>query len=852
MSRVRCSPCEVVVPVCDCCTEEICYCSKNSIELSCAPCICNPRGPYVGAEPPTLVEGWVPDDGYPYLTSTYTNPGPSYGSIGTCGWDMDKNLFSYKAITLNTGSISDEVLFDELNKKLLTAQPGGHSLILTENTLFTPYNAQLFFLFRNQSNRIFSSLSPTFKNFIENVGTKSATTYNVGYKLLSHLGKAHLIGKKYQYYTDDDVVEMNNASIELFRNKFVPSITDNSTVDLENIKEYIRDNRKSISPKIKDGHLNQSFDDNTIRKLWKVIPSDTDQRVRVYRTPQVVRWVYNQGPVVTATNTSPSSIMSVKVNDDDTISVHRPDGTKARAHFINAETLRVYNNSGGHVYLDETPRFQRGCECVSGCYPKICSDRDRAYVFEPEDKNMLMYLLASIDSGIKSWVPAEPYISLTISSQFTDEVEFTGKEEWPDFYLLTPSLSGVDTLSSIIPTDGSSTSSSYLRESNLNYRIRAIKYDAASSRTIDWYTRFISGPGNIFYVDHNDPMVGYLNQAYTNSQDVSASMVDLNIDNILGEEEVYPRRIPYHIVIIPTDSKAKWNPFVSKSRITKMADPIDHPAYGSPWVNGYIERTLRMVPSPRKDVLKDNNYLELKSVEEAPFPPSLNELLKYHKGVEGVENNPLRMAWKATERNGLGPYGEATSSIQGTIRTFESGKETNRETDSIRRVFDILKSFKTYYDLRNNVTYEAGLSPTDIQNHPIYPIVGAGNPPKSLPKFDLWRHLNFYEFNDFLLSFNDEFFSTEPAIGSLRGLAWGAFRDIRLYDMPSFFSEKTYIHTYDPGRSSPWEVSGTYKGNQYNFRNASGVAEFEVPRTADALGSPSGFVMKDRQVKRYF
>ena len=114
----------------------------------------------------------------------------------------------------------------------------------------------------------------------------------------------------------------------------------------------------------------------------------------------MVRYVYNVVPVVTATYTGASSITSVKVNDDDTVSVHRIGanaGTVARTHYIDAEHLRVFNNNGGHTYLDETPRYQSGCNCcTSGCFVSLCSDRDRSYVFDTMDRSALLGLAGTV------------------------------------------------------------------------------------------------------------------------------------------------------------------------------------------------------------------------------------------------------------------------------------------------------------------------------------------------------------------------------------------------------------------------------------------------------------------------
>ena len=895
MSRIRCSPCEIIVPVCDCCTEELCYCSKNSVQLSCAPCICNPRGPYVGAKVPLLVEGWVADDGYPLATSNYTTPGPPFSSLVTCSWDPDMNLFEYTKKTFRGSTFINQMaslnagfnpsafgIFPGFNNHLAGTANVLVNQLLSRNfvsEIFKPYNAQLFYILRNKVSQVYNSLSPQAKTFIGDLQHKSPTSYYFGDLYLNQLAKSLLIGKMDNYFESDKMDYILSSSENLYSGRSVPEISNLFDTNLENAKEYIRENRISISPHIIDGHLNQSVPDNTLRKFWKVLPSDTDQRIRVYRTPQVVRYIRQKvahggggGNVVTATNVSPCSIMSVKVNDDDTITVHTlprpappfpatPAGT-ARVHYINAETLRVFNNSGAYVYLDDTPRFQTGCECLSGCNPKICSDRDKAYVFDPQDRSVLLGLLGGV-SGMRSrWSPDVPATEITISSTFEDEIEFkqgaskatyaygaaTNTSAWSDFYLLTPSLNGVDTVSSIIPSGFNASSygglsgphtNPYIRKSEISYKVRSGNYSHVESGVIEEYIRFVAGPGNIFFVDHNDPIVSYLNRAGSTQQDVSASLVDLNIDNILEETEVYPRRVPYHIVIITTDSRSKWNPYASKSRITDLRDMQDNGG-----VTGYIQRTLRMVPSPRKDVL-EYNYLELSSLRDVPpglYPPTESE--KFPNGVEGIENAPQQMVWKARNRNGLGPTQSANaSSIQGTIRTFADpgAYEQSREIDPIRRVFDFLTDVSANYDTRTDIAFQNGeLVPRSIIYNTPHPVLRA----KSLPKFDVWRHLSIFEFNEFLLSFKNNFFNS-----STSGLAIGRFRGLELFNTFTYFPEKTYLHTYAPAYSWPWSVTGQYGGNSHNLRNASGIDVFEAPRTSL---NKEGNVMTDRDPRNFY
>ena len=109
-----------------------------------------------------------------------------------------------------------------------------------------------------------------------------------------------------------------------------------------------------------------------------------------------------------------------------------------------------------------------------------------------------------------------------------------------------------------------------------------------------------------------------------------------------------------------------------------------------------------------------------------------------------------------------------------------------------------------------------------------------------------------FEFHEFLLSFNDEFFSTVPNLGEANvagGLIWNRFRDLQLFNSLDIFPEKTYLHTYAPQYGGTWSVSSTYRGNQYNFRNASGIDYMEQPRN---LLNDNGVVMDSKDTRTFY
>ena len=278
------------------------------------------------------------------------------------------------------------------------------------------------------------------------------------------------------------------------------------------------------------------------------------------------------------------------------------------------------------------------------------------------------------------------------------------------------------------------------------------------------------------------------------------------------ENEIYPRQIPQYIVIVPGDT-TKYNPFCSTSKITKMIDP-DEP--GSIYPNGYIERTLRGVPAPILGVL-NSNPLEVKLLSNVSYftdgSPSIVD--QFPSGVQGNEDPVFRMVWRARDNYPSLSY----ASIQEIFPTFSGVSESSRQIDPVRKVFDGLQdanpSAHPGYDARTDIT-SGVLGGTTIKDNYYYPVTST----HSLPKFDVWRRLNIFEFNEFISSFKDDIFNNATS-----GLVNNRYRNLEIFNSVVSFPEKTYLHTYNPGQRL-WSTSETYGGGVYNnilnLRNASG------------------------------
>ena len=739
--------------------------------------------------------------------------------------------------------------------------------------VMAPYNEQLFYLLKD-SPWFYDDISDKVGTFLESMQYKNITSHSkFRNKYMTAITKSVLIGKFDKYFPNGKMQKIQDFAEEAYAGKavLIPTTTSSSlaelgfgttsSINIENSKTYIAETRRRFN----SGQSGQRLTNNVLKQYWKFVPSDINLRTRVYRstgseTSALLESVHGEfyniaGSAVKADE----MIQSIKVNDDDSISTHRPDGTTARVHYINAEHLRVFNNSGAHVYLDETPRYQSGCNCcTSGCFVSLCSDRDRSYVFDTMDRTQLLGVLGAISGAPAGGFDTDPYIKLTVSAPYTSGVEFKAQDESSytdrqagnmprnrNWYLLTPDLSGTDTLSSTVDPDNS-----YVKTTTLKYKIQATSFlytldgvdtITAGTRMVDRAVRFISGPGNVCFVGNDDPFLYYLQGVWAETDSVgnttrtgisvnlSATIPDLNIDGILESEERYPRRIPYHILVVPTDQPEK-NPFVGKSKVTKMVAPSEGD-------DGMV-RELKFVPAPTKDVL-NSNYLDLVTNDEAFSHPTTYqgiEIDKFPYGPQGTAMQPYKMQFSASNVHEAfdvwaDPSG-TTEEYTNTIPYIPSSFERNRKVDPIRKVWDFIGDVCSYYDTRVTALY-SNLNPPYEQYPPPLP-VGATN---GLPLFDVWRSLNMFEFHEFIISFKDEIFQK---LTSENG-PWPFF-NTRLFYMPYTAQEPTYLHNYVAGAPT-WNTPTSYSGTVENPRNASGIDFIE---SAMVMGAHRPFSVKKR------
>ncbi len=833
MAHINCIPCEIIL-------ESSCFSSRNYVDTCVSP-------PGASVPPPFLTpffsEGYVADDNFNIHTIEEVKPGPHIAtynsttsawenSISVCSWDPQSTLFYYDSS--DTSSYRN-------NYNTAVAYTGGNDHfsseinkvikdLLDRSSYFAsalPYTSELYYIFKTNRSFVGASLSEEARNILDHA--ISPSTYYFKSKYLRQLLKSILYGKFNKCFPSSRLTDIQTTDI-LYENKFIPSIsgapvtassinTSSATVssaNLDSVKKYVRDNRISLS--VGGGTLRQE----TLRKYWKFIPSDIYQRVKMYK----------QGVAASASN------FSVPVNDDYKISIYPLNYTEdtdtiKRAGPFNAENLKVFTLG--------TPSFQKRCgNDISGCNIYSDSSRGRAYCFNPQDRTILFGLLGALSGYSLYKTDIDSYVKLSVSAPFASEFEFaqgsvssmgggtaSSVSSWPGggFYFLTPSLSGTDTLgstqlsayqpSAIFGATSGDVTTSTLIQTTLKYTVHQLSSWNDGSAIIDKNTRFVAGPGKVFFVDHNDPIVCYLNtigSAKNSPGQVSATTLDLNLNNILGENDIYPRQIPQYIVVVPGD-RSIYNPFCSTSKITKMIDP-DEP--GSIYPNGYIERTLRMVPAPIFNVL-NSNPLEMKTLSNVSYftdgSPSIAD--QFPNGVQGNENPVLRMVWRARDN-----YSSLShASIQEIFPTFSGIWGASQEIGPVRKVFDGLQDTNPEahpgYDSRTDIVSGVLIGPT-IKDNYYYPVTST----HSLPKFDIWRRLNIFEFNEFISSFKNDIFNNATS-----GLVNNRYRNMEIFNSVNSFPEKTYLHTYNPGQTL-WSTSETYGGGSYNsvmnLRNASG------------------------------
>tara|TARA_R100000963_G_scaffold25110_1_gene17158 strand:- start:243 stop:2810 length:2568 start_codon:yes stop_codon:yes gene_type:complete len=853
MSLINCIPCEIIL-------ESTCFSSRNYVNT------CVPGDGFVASPLPLpfFCEGYVADDGFSIADIAEVKPGPhitTYNSttsawedsLAVCSWDEATTLFYYDSSDTSAykSNYDTTLPYRNGNEHFASQINSVVGDLLDRSSYFSsslPYNSEIYYILKTNPSLMGTSLSEEARNILD--FARSPSSYYFKNKYLNQLLKSILYGKFERCFPSSRLEEIQSTDV-LYTGKNIPTLSrapvtvssintssaEVSSTNLESVKEYVRSNRIPLVSNMPG----ESLQYQTLRKYWKFIPSDIYQRIKFYKKDVAAS----------------ASDFSVAVNDDYKIPVYPVNyngdtDTIKRAGPLNAENLKVFT-------LGTPTSFQKRCgNDISGCNIYSDSSRDRAYCFNPQDRTILFGLLGALSGFPLYKTDLDSYLKLSVSAPFASEFEFaqgsvssigggtaSSVSAWPGggFYFLTPSLSGTDTLGStqlsayqpseIFGETSGDVTTSTLIQTTLQYTVHQLSSWNDGSAIIDRDTRFVAGPGKVFFVDHNDPIVCYLNtigSAKNSPGQVSATTLDLNLDNILLENEIYPRQIPQYIVVVPGDI-TRYNPFCSTSKITKMIDP-DEP--GSIYPNGYIERTLRGVPAPILDVL-NSNPLEVKLLSNVSYftdgSPSIVD--QFPSGVQGNEDPVFRMVWRARDNYSSLSY----ASIQEIFPTFSGVLESSRQVGPVRKVFDGLQdanpSAHPGYDARTDIT-SGVLGGTTIKDNYYYPVTGT----HSLPKFDVWRRLSIFEFNEFISSFKDDIFNNVTS-----GLVNKRYRNLEIFNSVASFPEKTYLHTYNPGQSL-WSTSETYGGGFYNsilnLRNASG-----------SLVDVTGVPIREAEPRRY-
>ena len=274
--------------------------------------------------------------------------------------------------------------------------------------------------------------------------------------------------------------------------------------------------------------------------------------------------------------------------------VLKEDGTEHSFTIATDDTLHV-EDSGKTV--NKVPYEAGDHILVNSSIVKLTSDISKAKVPTLIDSEKIFNLLREDSS-----------ITIKVATTETDNIETTyttatGRDSYIVLNLDTTSVSDLESNTSLI------------RSTTATYN---------TTTTIDTDLERKAFPNAVFYVLHDDPIIDYLidkEQATVTFSDFSTHFFN-NID-----EKTYPRCIPQHIVIVPTD-KTEYTPFHGRSKMG---------VYGT--------RSLKFIPHLDNDVqdsgvncshLTHNATTNTYTFNTAAFPNSTY----YKKGSETLPRTP--------------------------------------------------------------------------------------------------------------------------------------------------------------------------------------------------------------------
>jgi len=569
-------------------------------------------------QPPHQIGGWIPCE---HPVDPPVIPGPPYIPAGGAGAMHNPHHNILVGPTTPTPRNSPNILYTSLFGGMINSaiQP-----FLNYDNLgpSAPWNAQAYYQMQGMP-----SIEPEFLgDVIDDINTRNKSSRKLGEKLRNRLryalgsgSGAYCLGLFESLYSE---VLQNDPTPQP---QFVAGATGQN---ITNALNWLQGHAKSVAVPV--GHEADGNGNVEERFLWKFIPSDINQRLRITRAHDAV---------------------TLPVRDDGSL-VFKNIGTDTVA----AADVRSSPSSIAGGFLN---MVQLNQDCT--CRVPLCSDVDKAVVLNDEDRSVVYGLLDQNEEIV------DPWFDIKVSSTF---VAASGhgnsnlSRANPAFYFLTPNLGGTNVLEKTIIN-------SYFCKTSIEYNVAASGDSQVDD--INNYVRTTGGPGVIAYVDHNDPILSML---YENHQ-VSADFIDLNINGILGGaggngtefNDIHPRKIPQHMVIIPT-SKNTHNPLMAQSSLLQFSDDKD-----------IIERRIRFNVSPTRS--HEYSYLDSVAASGDAIHPN---------GVQGNNPHSVVKQFSLTE----------SSVLSASYDTTDGTETLPRPENIIGKVLSNILNVKSNYDLTYN------------------------------------------------------------------------------------------------------------------------------------------------------
>lgn len=352
-----------------------------------------------------------------------------------------------------------------------------------------------------------------------------------------------------------------------------------------------------------------SDDSKELLKLWYFIPEDINKRVYYVDTDGNEYTYY--------------------IRNDESLVYTTSDGTSAVGYLSVHDTVDFTLESGSE---DD--------------YYTI-SDINKAVTLNNEDDLLAKYHFNIVDDTL-----------LQVTTTRSLEVSNT---------LTTLQTHYVLTLNPLTVTDAKTNDSPFITESTASYTVQ--DQSASCVASINDLVKFSAYPWRVFFIDYNDPILEYFE--YTDTA-VQVKFKDISL-NYLGAkvgvaEQLYVRKIPKTIVIIPTN-KTKYNLFNGASVLTDWGT-----------------RQIRFEKAPDKQLLSPG-------LTYSPFKIENTYLNSNGESKDGYFSTQSYHC----------VYDESQPTYNSSFK--DSNNKPTRTDPGIKKAINVITSLSTTYDIDNGLTY---------------------------------------------------------------------------------------------------------------------------------------------------